>query len=291
MITLILEPQLDFPSIVMAGLLMWLSHLIAVERIDLYVLSRRFGWGHGGLAFVLVVARMNPRTSGDLLWILLRSMVACAIGTGLWAMLLVLLERVCFEPIRAIRFARWAARLKVATDQMKLADAAYERQRQERAERNRELVALEWARTAPERERLRLAVENRQLIDADASKRASQRREESRLRSDLVYQQYARQLGPAFPRKRFDQFIERYLSDDVSPEEVERREQQLKQMMLDSLGTSTPTKFSSVTELAAYFRDRREEIDNLPHDEEVKDTYRIQLNKQEDEALRRLLKP
>jgi hypothetical protein len=190
-----------------------------------------------------------------------------------------------------MRMAKHMADIQEATRQLQELAAVQKQQEQERIERNRQLAIVEWERTAPERERRRLEAEARSLIEQNEAERAKRRREEARLRSELVYQQYARQLGATFPRKRFDQFIERYLSDNSSPEEVEQRERMLKQMMLDSLGTSTPTKFATMSELAAYYKARREEIDRLPNDEDVKDTYRIQLNKQEDEALRRMLKP
>lgn len=173
-----------------------------------------------------------------------------------------------------------------------LASRAKRRQRELKTEK--ELVAFKRRPliATPTTEQLRLKQEEEVRIRTarEAAKAAARRREDARLRCELFYQQYARQLGTTFPRKRFDQFVERYLSDSSSPEEVEQREQMLKQMMLDSLGTSTPVKFTSMAELGAY-QARREEIDRLPHDEEVKDTYRIQLNKQEDEALRRMLKP
>ena len=120
---------------------------------------------------------------------------------------------------------------------------------------------------------------------------AQQRREEARLRSDLLYERHARQLAASFPRERFVQFVERYMGEGTAPDLVEQRELLLKEMILDSLGTATAPKFPTMTELATFFEARRQEINQLPHDEYIKDTYRTQLNKQEDEALRRFLKP
>ena len=81
------------------------------------------------------------------------------------------------------------------------------------------------------------------------------------------------------------------MGPDTAPELVEQRELLLKEMIVDSLGTNTAPKFPTMTELAAFFEVRRQEIEKLPHDENVKDNYRTQINRQEDEALRRFLKP
>ncbi len=120
---------------------------------------------------------------------------------------------------------------------------------------------------------------------------AEQRREEARLRSELLYERHARQLASSFPRDRFEQFMERYMGEATSPDLVEQRELLLRETILDSLGKSPAPKFSSMTELAEFFAARRLEIDALPHDEDAKDAYKVQLNKQEDEALRKLLQP
>jgi hypothetical protein len=82
------------------------------------------------------------------------------------------------------------------------------------------------------------------------------------------------------------------MHDGLAAEFVEQRDELLKETIRETLGTSdsqTP-KFRSVTEIAAYFEGRRQELQELPHGEEVIDHYRVQINKQEDEALRRFLK-
>ena len=114
---------------------------------------------------------------------------------------------------------------------------------------------------------------------------------EARLRSDLLYERNARLLAGSFSRERFEQFMNRYLGNDTSPDLVEKREQLLREMIMDSLGTTPAPKFASMTDLAAFFAARRHEISALPHADDVKDAYIVQLNKQEDEALRRFLKP
>ena len=85
---------------------------------------------------------------------------------------------------------------------------------------------------------------------------AQQRREEARLRSELLYDRHARQLAASFPHERFEQFVERYMGEGTSPELVEQREELLKEMIIDTLGTATAPKFASMTDLAASFAAR-----------------------------------
>ena len=145
---------------------------------------------------------------------------------------------------------------------------------------------------ADERARQQAAERLRENAVVQAQREAARlQREEAILRSELFYERHSRQLAGSFDRGRFEQFVERYMSDGTAPELVEQREQLLKEMIVDSLGKSPALKFASMTELAAFFAARRQEIEELPHDEDAKDAYRIQLNKQEDEALRKLLKP
>ncbi len=291
MITLFLEPQLDLPTIAIALLLIRIGEVAVHNRGDLDRLSHQLSWAHGGLTGVLLVIRTEPASAADLLWILLRSVLASRICLGAWAIVLFLGSELWSATIGRVFEAIRDAKLKSTLRRLQEGNARMSQILAEQERRQQRETALEWQRTAPERERQRLEAEARTRSERGAAEQAERRREEARLRSELLYQQHARQLGASFPRKRLDQFIERYLGDDATPDEVEQRERMLKQMMLDSLGTSTPVKFTAMSELAAYYQARREEIDRLPHDEEVKDTYRIQLNKQEDEALRRMLKP
>lgn len=89
-------------------------------------------------------------------------------------------------------------------------------------------------------------------------------REEAILRSELLYERHSRQLAGSFDRGRFEQFVKRYMSDGTAPDVVEQREQLLKEMIVDSLGKNPTLKFASMTELAAFFAARRQEIASSP---------------------------
>ena len=262
----------------------WIGGQVVRSRPEL----TRWGW-RGALGVFLAyvgfrIVTFTPTNAEDMLSILLRGVLAAAFATALiWILLPVCVSIWTLTVARLMDSARISSHAaKKQENERQLA----EQRRQEQLTRD-----LEFERSAPERERLRREAEARVRVERDEALTASRRREEARLRSELLYERHARQLAASFPRERFEQFMERYMGEATPPDLVEQRELLLKETILDSLGTATIPKFASMTDLAAFFAARRLEIDELPHDEEAKDAYRIQLNKQEDEALRKLLKP
>ncbi len=228
---------------------------------------------------------MGPTTPEELLWILLRGLLAAGfVTTVCWILLPVVVgvwSRTVEKTLHAARAASVASQKRLSEQR-----AATQRLRELQA------AARQQERIGPEWERQQQDAEERTRIERATAETANRRREEARLRSELFYERHARQLAASFPRERFEQFVQRYLSGDTAPELVEQREELLKEMIVDSLGTKgTNPKFASITELSAFYAARREEIDNLPHSDEIKDAYSVELNKQEDESLRRYLKP
>ena len=253
-------------------------------RPDLACWGRRIGM-LTLLAYVIFRCITNsPTAPEELLWIFLRGLLAAAFLTSItWILLPAIVGA---WSITGARLLKVSSTTLQATKQRQHEQQVAEQHRHEHLARTRE-----FERSAPERDRLQSEAEARAKVERDAAETARRRREEARLRSELSYERHARQLSASFPRERFEQFMDRYLSAETPPELVEQREQLLKEMIVDSLGTNPAPKFASMTDLAAFFAARRREIDELPHDEDAKDAYRIQLNKQEDEALRKLLKP
>lgn len=227
---------------------------------------------------------LSPTTPDDLLWILLRGLLSAALAmTVSWTLL----------PVGMTIWAETFGRLSHAVSVSASNAESRRREREHAAQRQKAdlVVSPLIAPLTEEQLREQRDAEARNRIDREAAETASRRREESRLRSELLYERHSRQLTASFPRERFQQFVEKYMGPETAPELVEQREQLLKEMIVDSLGTNTTPKFSTMTELAAFFESRRREIDNLPHDDQIKDTYQTQLNRQEDEALKRFLKP
>ena len=273
-------------SLFLLLVLFWIGSHVVNSRPEL----ARWGWRVALGVFLTYVAfrviTLAPTTPEELLWIMLRGLMAAAFVSALTWILLPVCIAIWIWTVTGRRFlaaARVASELERKQQQEK---QGAEQRRQEQLTRT-----LELERLAPERQLQQKEAEARARVERDAAETASRRREEAQLRSELLYERHARQLAVSFPRERFEQFMERYMGEATPPDLVEQRELLLKETILDSLGTATIPKFASMTDLAAFFAARRQEIEELPHDEDAKDAYRIQLNKQEDEALRKLLKP
>jgi hypothetical protein len=145
-------------------------------------------------------------------------------------------------------------------------------------------------RKAREQQKVRQEAEAK--VDAEEKANAQKRREDARLQCDLLYQRHARELSQSFPRDQFNEFLNRYMSDVHAPEYVEERGKLLEEVIRESLGSGKQqAKFSNLKELANYFENRRKEVDALPYPDDLKDTYRTQINREEDEALRKFLQP
>lgn len=254
------------------------------SRSDLACWGRRIGM-LTLLAYVIFRCITNsPTAPEELLWIIFRGLLAAAFLTTItWILLPVIVAAWSVTGARFVTASRTA--MQVSKKRQHERQVA-EQHRQEQLARTRE-----FERSAPERNRLQREAEARARVERNAAETTARRREEARLRSELFYERYARQLTASFPRERFEQFMERYLNDETAPDLVEQREQLLKEMILDSLGTTTAPKFDSIADLAAFFAGIRREIGRLPHSDDVKDVYLVQVNKQEDEALRKILKP
>ena len=247
-------------------------------------------WGArtGLMALLTYVAFQSPTfcptSPEELLWILLRGLLAAAYATTLTWILL---------PVAVVVWRLTGRRI---VDAMRAACAAERKRQDERhaatlRSQERQAIVRPSRPLSPEQEQQQREAESLARVAREAEETASRRREEARLRSDLLYERNARLLSGSFPRERFEQFMNRYLGNDTTPDLVEKREQLLREMIMDSLGTTPAPKFASMTDLAAFFAARRQEISDLPHADDVKDAYIVQLNKQEDEALRRFLKP
>ncbi len=224
----------------------------------------------------------HPTYAEDWIGIGVRAAFCAGLALGLSWIMLSLVSFVyghtvgpSFGKLRAIRF-----QLRQKSDDAK----------QRRAEENRrQQEQRDWERAAPERERLRQLQEEQQR----KQKSDQNRREEARLECDLLYQRHASQLASFFPPERYEALASQHLSEEHAAEDVEQRAARLQQMIRDCLDASpgSDAKFKSLQEVAAYFDDRRKEIDNLPYDDDTKGTFRTLVNGQEEAAVRRFLSP
>ena len=278
------EP-IDGGTFLLLVVLYFLGAKLVHGNQKLQLLSKRFALGSFFLFVWMLYVEWKPTSAEDWAGILIRALVLSGVVLGVsWTILPPLAfawAQTIAPALRVFRSSRDA--LTTRTTQQRLERERLEKQCSAESERQR---------LAPELERQRQESQIQAAKDAELQAEAQKRREECRLRCELLYERNSRPLATAFPRDRFEQFLARYMHDGLAAESVEQREELLKETIRETLGTSdsqTP-KFRTVSEIAAHFEARRQELEQLPHGEEIVDHYRVQINKQEDEVLRRFLK-
>lgn len=144
-----------------------------------------------------------------------------------------------------------------------------------------------WKQNAPERKRQQQAEERRKKNQADQQRR----REEVRLRCQLLYDQHATELRDKLALERLEAYFQQYLSDEHTAEMVEQRGELLREMIEQSLGTelSRQSEFSSLEQIAVYFKERRTEIERLEYDVITLQTIQASLSAQEEASIRAFL--
>ena len=180
-------------------------------------------WGaRAGFAALLAYVAFQsptfcPTSPEELLWILLRGLLAAAYATTLtWILLPVSVVVWRFTGRRIVEIVRAESIARKKRQEQRHAATLRSQERQPIVVPSRPL--------SPELEEQQREAELMARVAREAEETASRRREEARLRSELLYERHARQLTAAFPRERFEQFIERYMGEATSPDLVEQRE-------------------------------------------------------------------
>ncbi len=270
-----------FSLLLLLAVLSWIGATVIAGCPDLQALSRRIAY----FVFIGYVGfrgyTHHPTGAENLLVIVLRGLIAAGYAISICWILLPLLNsfkewlarHVVIQPLIAHRDV-----LKPIENQQITSTAPPEQVATIRSDMPTEDAAV---------------IEERRLRDeAENSRRLAERkrREEALLRVELLYERRARELSTVFPRDRFDAFVKKYMNDEVSVEWVEEREKLLQETIADAVGTMNDIKFDSLQSLATYFDQRREEIRAMSVSDDVRDAYEVQLNKQEDAALRKFLR-
>ncbi len=114
------------------------------------------------------------------------------------------------------------------------------------------------------------------------------RREEVRLRCQLLYDNHAHELQEKLSPEGLEAYFSQYLSDQHSAEMVEQRGELLKEMIEQSLDpqTSDQLEFNSIQEIALHFKEQRIEIAKLEYDSITRQTIQAALSTHEDSLIR-----
>lgn len=151
--------------------------------------------------------------------------------------------------------------------------AAHEKWRQSQSE---------WQQQAERRERALMApILARQQTD-------QKRREEARFACQMLYDRYRARIETKFSPMQLQAHFEKYLPDTLSPEEVERRAAQLKELILElaeSDGRNRP-RFKSLIDLHEYYHRQQQAVLNSPYPEDVKQSLISDLAREEAKAIR-----
>ncbi len=245
-------------------------------------------WGKhaAAAAFVYYAAygwyTFQPATAEDWIGITIRGAFAAGLVLGLsWIVLAIIAFVYRYTAENPIRTARnWMSRGKSRRAQQEEAErrqrGAEIRERQRRDQAGREAAARERAAQAQA---------------AKASQEAQHKSKFARTGCELLYNGYAAELESLLPRKEFERFLKKHLSGSQSPEHIDRYATLLKKTIQRYLKIAKrrPSSFKNIPEIAGHFQDARKEIDELPYDEETKQTLVAHLSMAEEQAIERFL--
>ncbi len=117
------------------------------------------------------------------------------------------------------------------------------------------------------------------------------RREDARANALLRFSYYAAKLGDRFSRAMFDEFVEHFMSDALSPEIVERRGQELLAILqLHLADVAPPPAADSFEAIAAWHESQSVQLEALPLDKEVKNYCRASLKRRMQDLLTEYLR-
>lgn len=184
--------------------------------------------------------RTLPHSAEEVFTIILRSVAAAGFTLGLsWLVLPIVLRT--WELVRMSLDAS--------------AKNAQEWQQQEHARREREQFGpLE----AQERERARMQAEEHARHAADAQRR----RDEARAGCELLFVSHEPDIRDRFVRSLFDAFMSRHLADDKTPEYVEERARELREVILKHLAkVQAPPKQMTLAKLVEWYLSEKQQIE------------------------------
>ncbi|MCA9077360.1 MAG: hypothetical protein KDA93_20200 [Planctomycetaceae bacterium] len=133
-----------------------------------------------------------------------------------------------------------------------------------------------------------------QKAQADQQRRNQTVRDQLRYRLQLTYDQHRVELAQKFPPDQFAAYFERFLTNQLGPDEYARRAGQLEQMLVDQLGLPARRrrpKFESIDQVIAHFEAEKERIRQIPTlDEDSRETLLIVIDDAQDLAIQELLR-
>ncbi len=258
--------------LLVVALLLFLGHRV-VQQSELRAVGLRIGFCASLLNLLGLAVQSVPANLEQWLPYLVKALVTGGVTTGVaWILL------PAWSFIHACTLGKWYRDTRGFFGRRQM---LYN----ERLRLRREQEA--WRQQAPQRE-----LERQQaLAQAHAAGEARRRREQARFDITTLYDLHSQEIHARFPRERLEKLIDHYLSDDRPDDEIDHYAQHLKQLLGQHFNLAAPPpRFATLPEIATHYTVHRSEIDALPYDDDVKDTLRIVIAKQEEDAIRELLR-
>ncbi len=262
------------------GFVILLLTFVGGRMVDRSPLLQLWGWRLAAAAFVVYAAYAillsRATDPAELAVVLIRAIIAAGLVLGLaWVLLpfaAFLIQTFGARPLRSGRSALRSLHVRWISKNQEI-----ERLRTALASKNAELVSTQ---------------RQRQLADdtAHADRESQRRRDNARANCELLFTQHASELEHRFPRTVFDQFVAKYMGDERSPEEVEQRAEQLCGALREQRQLLDPARrFSSLTELTAWYHDQRRQIQTTGLDPDTTEVLLVNLEIQYEQLLRRFI--
>ena len=237
---------------------------------------RQWGWRLAAGAFiaygVYAGIAFQPTDADEWIHRLLRSLLASGIVLGLSWILLAILGFL-WRSASALRVLRWH-------------DITRERPQSEETDAGRR----QWEQEKRRRLEEEVERESRQLEHSRQQAEAQRRRTNAKARASLTFGLFAPKIQSRFTQQMFDDFLSKYLGDDQTPDDVERRVEELTQTFQRHLEEIEPPEGKrSIEELGQWFLDQKRRIEELPLDPKVKRAHVADLNSRYAEISTKLL--
>ncbi len=138
------------------------------------------------------------------------------------------------------------------------------------------LVFRHWRKKADEQR-----TRTEELAHARNEQRRAQalgRRENARANCELLYTQCAPEIGDRLPRQIVDDFLRKYMGDDRSPDDVERRAEELRRMIEQHrTQIDPPKKEMTLADMAHWYLDQKQQIEAVALDDDDRQLLLSQL--------------
>lgn len=158
------------------------------------------------------------------------------------------------------------------------------------AEKRKRKEQQEWERQAPERERRQMEDAKRREEENRQKSNEQKARTDARADCEMLYQLYAVDIAGRFPRASLDEWITKYMNDNLPAGDVEERAEQLRKVILHHREQVRPTpKFMSLVELTSWYQKQVEEIEAVPMDDRFKRKLVATLNIRREEYLQSMM--